>query len=157
MQLRDVLVLLSCFGLLSCSNFATISYSPIQEIEQSESELELLVDSIRRQKRPPIATYQIDKYTPLTLSPGDRIAVDILDGEVFNGIYEINIDGMLSLPYVSPIFVVGKTIQQIELQLTSHLIQEKYSIQIMPRLVAEFNNGRRSGYSYLGLFSRQAG
>ena len=125
MQLRDTLVLLFCLGLFGCSNFARISYSPIQEIEQSESELQLLVDSIRRQEHPPIATYQIDKYTPLTLSPGDRVTVDILDGEEFNGIYEINIDGLLSLPYVSPIFVVGNTIQQIEQQLTSHLIQEE--------------------------------
>lgn len=97
----------------------------MQKIEQSESELELLVDSIRRQERLPIATYQIDKYTPLTLSPGDRIAIDILDGDEFNGIYEINIDGMLNLPYVSPIFVVGKNIQQIEYHLTAHLIEEK--------------------------------
>ncbi len=125
MQLRAAFVFVFCFWLLGCSNLARVSYAPLQEISKSESELERLVDSIERQKRPPIKAYKIDKYTPLTLSPGDRITVDILDGEEFTGIYEINIDGMLNLPFVSPIFVVGKTVQHIERQLTSHLIDEK--------------------------------
>ncbi|MCP9849444.1 polysaccharide biosynthesis/export family protein [Cyanobium sp. Morenito 9A2] len=56
----------------------------------------------------------------LPLSAGDRLKVTIPEGEEFSGIFEVNLNGELELPYVNPIPVTGlepglvqKRIQQV--------------------------------------------
>ncbi|MBV1908267.1 MAG: polysaccharide export protein [Kangiellaceae bacterium] len=117
-----IILILFVSILSACSNLAKVSYQLDPATEKSELELATLIDSIQTKHQPKTQHYKVDRYTPLTLSPGDRLVVDVLDGEDFSGIYEINIDGMLNIPYVAPLSVLGKTVQQVETQLANHLI-----------------------------------
>jgi polysaccharide export outer membrane protein len=58
----------------------------------------------------------------LPLSPGDRIRVSILDGEEFNGTYDVNIDGKIDIPYLPSLQVVGKESAVLRAELRSLLI-----------------------------------
>ncbi|MFZ4558326.1 MAG: hypothetical protein ACOYN8_18335, partial [Pseudanabaena sp.] len=41
----------------------------------------------------------------LPLSPGDRIRLLIPEGELFSGVYEVNLDGNIQIPYLDPLTV----------------------------------------------------
>jgi polysaccharide export outer membrane protein len=59
----------------------------------------------------------------LPLSPGDRLNIFIREGEGFSGIYEVNLDGKIDVPYLSPLAVVGLEPFQVEQTLTQALVQ----------------------------------
>jgi polysaccharide export outer membrane protein len=121
-----MLILMTLNLLLSgCSNLAKIGFNKDPRPEYSESELSDLIRKIQTSDEHSHSIYKVDRYTPLTLSPGDRLIINIADDQTFDGIYEINIDGLLSLPYVTPILVIGKTVRQVESDLRMHLIREK--------------------------------
>ena len=125
MLLRIMLLILIGTSVLGCSNFAKVDFKNRQTTQYSDLELAKLVRKIQVENTPADELYQVDRYTPLTLSPGDRLVVNIAGDETFDGVYEINIDGLLSLPYVDPILVIGKTVRQVEDELTQHLIRQK--------------------------------
>jgi polysaccharide biosynthesis/export protein len=58
----------------------------------------------------------------LPLSPGDRIKVNIREGDEFNGTYEVNLDGNLNVPYLPPLAVVGLELDQVQNNLAQTLI-----------------------------------
>jgi polysaccharide export outer membrane protein len=58
----------------------------------------------------------------LPLSPGDRVKIIIPDGEEFSGIFEVNLEGDLEIPYLSPLPVAGLEPKQVEENLTRALI-----------------------------------
>lgn len=58
----------------------------------------------------------------LPLSPGDRIRITILDGEEFNGTYDVNIDGKIDIPYLPSLPVVGKESAVLREELRNLLI-----------------------------------
>jgi polysaccharide biosynthesis/export protein len=60
----------------------------------------------------------------LPLSPGDRLKVSIPEGELFNGNYAVNLDGMLQIPHLQPLRVGGLEPAQVEQNLKQELIQE---------------------------------
>ena len=60
----------------------------------------------------------------LPLSPGDRVRLRIVDGDLFNGDYEVNVDGTLQIPYLKPVKVVGYTLHDVEQMLTHVLVDE---------------------------------
>lgn len=60
------------------------------------------------------------------LSPGDRLQVDVTEGEDFSGRYEIDIDGTLKLPFLPPLAVAGKDKKNAEQRITEALIQERF-------------------------------
>lgn len=107
-----------------CSNLARVSYQIEPKDDYSESELVELITSLQKTDEK-TEKYKVTRYTPLTLSPGDRLIVDIAEDEYFSGMYEINIDGMLTLPFVSQLSVIGKTVQQVEYEITNLLVREK--------------------------------
>jgi polysaccharide export outer membrane protein len=65
----------------------------------------------------------------LPLSPGDRIRVSVPgDQELpqvyrFSGIYEVNLDGNIQIPYLQPLPVAGKELEQVEQDLFNAFIQ----------------------------------
>lgn len=59
----------------------------------------------------------------LPLSPGDRIKVSIPEGDLFQGIYEVNLDGSLKIPYLSPVPVAGLEPSQVERVLKQEFIK----------------------------------
>ncbi|MBD2355783.1 polysaccharide export protein [Tolypothrix sp. FACHB-123] len=58
----------------------------------------------------------------LPLSPGDRLKVSIPEGEEFSGIFEVNLDGRLEIPYLSPLPVAGLEPQEAQMNLAKALI-----------------------------------
>ncbi|MEM7018789.1 MAG: polysaccharide biosynthesis/export family protein [Pseudomonadota bacterium] len=60
------------------------------------------------------------------LSPGDQLRIAIADGEEFSGLFEVNLDGKLHLPYLSPQSVMGKSLVEVEQILTRALIDEGF-------------------------------
>ncbi|QLE43825.1 polysaccharide export protein [Nostoc sp. C052] len=58
----------------------------------------------------------------LPLSPGDRVKVNIPEGEEFNGIFEVNLNGDLEIPYISPLPVLGLEPEEVQNNLTTVLI-----------------------------------
>lgn len=62
----------------------------------------------------------------LPLSPGDRIKVIIYEGELFSGVYEVNIDGKLQIPYLDPLPVSGMEPEQVKTQLFKVLVDRDY-------------------------------
>lgn len=61
----------------------------------------------------------------LPLSPGDQVRILIQDGDLFNGVYEVNTNGELKLPYLSSINVVGLDLDKIQQILEKKLVEEK--------------------------------
>lgn len=59
----------------------------------------------------------------LPLSPGDRLKVSIPEGDEFNGIYEVNLDGNLEIPYLPPLPVAGLEPGEAQMNLTTALIK----------------------------------
>lgn len=62
----------------------------------------------------------------IPLSPGDRIRLLIPEGELFNGVYEVNTDGTISIPYLAPVPVVGLELTNIQELIKTQLISKKY-------------------------------
>lgn len=60
----------------------------------------------------------------LPLSPGDRIKVSIPEGDLFNGIYVVNLDGTVKIPYLEAMSVSGLEPPQVEQALTQSLIEK---------------------------------
>lgn len=65
------------------------------------------------------------KAWSLPLSPGDRIKLSIPEGELFNGTYEVNLDGTLNIPYLQSIGVAGLEPSEIEIALTKAFVDKK--------------------------------
>lgn len=57
----------------------------------------------------------------LPLSPGDRIRINILDGEEFSGTYDVDIDGKVNIPYLPPLSVAGKEALELRSELRNVL------------------------------------
>lgn len=61
----------------------------------------------------------------LPLSPGDRVKVSIPEGDLFNGTYEVDLDGALNIPHLQPIVVAGLEPPEIEQILTAAFVENK--------------------------------
>ncbi len=62
----------------------------------------------------------------LPLSPGDRIRVLIPEGELFSGVFEVNLDGNIQVPYLKPLPVKGLEIEAVKQGLTQALLDKKF-------------------------------
>jgi polysaccharide biosynthesis/export protein len=75
----------------------------------------------------------------LPLSPGDRIKVQIHEGELFSGVYEVNLDGKIQIPYLEALPVSGLEIEQVRSELFKVLVDRDFfraqSLQVSVSLV----------------------
>lgn len=62
----------------------------------------------------------------LPLSPGDRIRILIPEGELFSGVYEVNLDGNIQIPYLNPFPVSGLEIEAVKQELYRVLVDRKF-------------------------------
>lgn len=62
----------------------------------------------------------------LPLSPGDRIRILIPEGELFSGVYEVNIDGNIQVPYLDPLPVKGLEIAEVKQKIYHTLIDRNF-------------------------------
>lgn len=60
------------------------------------------------------------------LSPGDRLQVEVQDGEGFSGRYEVGIDGALQLPYLPALPVAGSDTRAAEVQISAALVTAEF-------------------------------
>lgn len=67
----------------------------------------------------------IKEDAELPLSFGDRLRVFVDDDEAFSGVFEVNLDGYLHIPYLNAIPVVGLSVKQAQQALTDTLIKQK--------------------------------
>ncbi|MEM9217435.1 MAG: polysaccharide biosynthesis/export family protein [Cyanobacteria bacterium P01_F01_bin.150] len=77
------------------------------------------------------ATFSLSSLLPaaaLPLSPGDRIRLTIAEDtdlpitDRFSGIYEVNVDGSLQIPFIEPLFVAGFELEDVEQTLRQALV-----------------------------------
>jgi polysaccharide biosynthesis/export protein len=68
---------------------------------------------------------QTSQSLALPLSPGDRIKISIPEGDLFNGTYEVNLDGTLNLPYLQSLSIAGLEPTEVEKNVTSALVKNK--------------------------------
>ena len=61
----------------------------------------------------------------LPLSFGDRLRVLVNDDKAFSGVFEVNIDGHLHIPYLNAVPVVGLSVSQTQQALIDTLIEQK--------------------------------
>ena len=61
---------------------------------------------------------------PLTLSMGDRVRIRVPEDTDIEGIYEIDSDGNLDVPYAGKVSARGITVDQLEKDVTQRLIDE---------------------------------
>ncbi|TYQ27522.1 polysaccharide biosynthesis/export family protein [Pseudanabaena sp. UWO310] len=64
--------------------------------------------------------------TAIPLSPGDRIRVLIPEGELFSGVFEVNLDGNIQVPFLSPMSVKGLEISEVQKKIYDSLIAQRY-------------------------------
>jgi len=60
----------------------------------------------------------------LILSAGDKIKINLIEGDNFNGIYTVDIDGTLKLPYLNPFTAAGKSVKELTAVIKTILITE---------------------------------
>ncbi|MEL7313109.1 MAG: polysaccharide biosynthesis/export family protein, partial [Pseudomonadota bacterium] len=68
-----------------------------------------IVREIQQCDAPAIAPVSVYALSPL-LSPGDRVELQLNDGEEFTGVYAVGNDGHLRVPYLDPILVQGRSV-----------------------------------------------
>lgn len=62
----------------------------------------------------------------LPLSPGDRVKITIPEGEEFSGIFEINLNGELELPYLRNVLAAGLEPNQLQRRIQHHLVSQGF-------------------------------
>lgn len=60
----------------------------------------------------------------IPLSPGDRLRVLVDDGAPFSGIFQIDLDGQLHIPYIKPLPAVGLSVAALQQNLSDSLVKE---------------------------------
>jgi len=73
-----------------------------------------------------IGIFETKPSLALPLSPGDRIRLLIPEGELFSGVYEVNLDGSIQIPYLEPLPVKGLEISEVKQKIYRTLIDRKY-------------------------------
>ena len=49
----------------------------------------------------------VNGVNAIPLSQGDRLRISIPEGDLFSGVFEVNLDGKIQVPYLDPISVKG--------------------------------------------------
>lgn len=81
---------------------------------------------------PPLPPVAATPLAPLPLSPGDRLRVWVHEGADFSGIFEVDQDGRLHLPYLPPLPARGHLPEEIARMLASALVEAEL---IRPELI----------------------
>ncbi len=68
----------------------------------------------------------VDKINAIPLSAGDRIRILIPEGELFSGVFEVNLDGKIQVPYLEPLLVQGLEISEVRQKIYNALIANQY-------------------------------
>lgn len=122
-----------CLLMLSGCAMTPLSYQPdAADREPVREHPAAGLDALIRQAqldneagRAPVADLVRPARTALPLSPGDRLRVLVTDGEPFSGMFEIDLDGNLHLPFLNPLPAAGRTAARVEQDLARALVEEQ--------------------------------
>jgi polysaccharide export outer membrane protein len=81
--------------------------------------------SIAVEERPVMQAPKFTAAAPVPLSPGDRIQLTVQNGKPFSGLFEVDIDGALKIPFLPAIRAYGRTIEEVEETIRNTLIDEQ--------------------------------
>ncbi|MGS0828315.1 polysaccharide biosynthesis/export family protein [Shewanella sp. 0m-8] len=70
----------------------------------------------------------------IRLSVGDRLKIQVLNGEEFSGDVEVNNDGYIYLPYLEPIHAKGLDIAELTNTIQQYLVDEEFMLKSSVRL-----------------------
>ena len=70
----------------------------------------------------------------IRLSVGDRLNIQILNGQEFSGSVEVNNDGYIYLPYLAPIHAKGLDVQELSGKIKQYLVEEQFMLKNTVRL-----------------------
>lgn len=95
----------------------------IESSNQKEPYLEFPVDT----SKPIVKSAQLSRWIEtLPLSPGDRLMVNVLDGDEFNGRYEVDIGGALMLPHLPKLMIAGAGVEHAEKLIAKALVSAEW-------------------------------
>ncbi len=124
-------VLLLMTGCQSISFFVKDEVSPPQSSSETNADFQyrqFLAEQLKSESTviavPTISSKEVEA-TSLPLSAGDRLKVEVAEGEHFSGQFEVNIDGKLHIPYLTPIQAAGRTVPEVERTLKRVLVEDK--------------------------------
>lgn len=111
-----------------------VSDQPLAMAEGAEREAMVL--PAKRFITPAKATLELESNQPEfragwasrlpPLSPGDRLQLMVRDGEEFSGIFEVQLDGSLPIPYLPALQVAGRSSNEVEAMIKYALVQAGY-------------------------------
>jgi polysaccharide export outer membrane protein len=105
-----------------------------RNIEEDHFQTAELEERLERKRQENLITAQImqqsanlPRWSQLRppLSPGDRLQVNIQNGETFSGVYEIDIDGAVNIPYLPSLHVAGYDVKEVERMIRTALVDAK--------------------------------
>jgi len=125
-------VFLCLFFLGGCATTPLTWHDPETRTAEEHKQRPPGIDELIRQARinseagrAPLSQIKLPARHELPLSPGDRLRIHVTEGEPFSGIYEVDLDGNLHIPYLKPILADGETISAVEQRLVRALVEEK--------------------------------
>lgn len=73
----------------------------------------------------PEEQWEYKEVSELPLSAGDRVRIRIDEGAAFSGVFEVNVDGSLHIPYLDAVQVAGLSVMQAQKELINTLVKQK--------------------------------
>jgi polysaccharide export outer membrane protein len=113
-QIKSLIMLFTAIITIGCSS-----------VPKSSSE----ISPLRKQQTPQVEAKAIEAWQhphldQLKLNSGDRVRVLVEDGEAFSGIFEVDLDGNIHIPYLDPIPAAKTSIRALEKHLKAQLVNQ---------------------------------
>jgi polysaccharide export outer membrane protein len=125
------IIFLCLFFLSGCASTPLTYHGPEKPPSQADKQQQGVNEFILQARlnseagRAPLPGIRMPAPRELPLSPGDRLRILVNEGEPFSGIFEVDLDGNLHIPYLKPIRAEGETVSAVEGSLARALVEEK--------------------------------
>lgn len=112
---KSTILALAGLSLAGCSLLNdTASVGVVAKAEQA----------IVAQAEPPVGQMVGLPDREIPLSPGDRLRILVDDGAPFSGIFQVDLDGGLHIPYLRPLPAVGASMSRLQQNLAEALVEQ---------------------------------
>jgi len=85
----------------------------------------LSMQAMHTPQLPMLAEFEHLSRALLPLSRGDKVKITLVDGELFTGIYQVDLDGALHLPFLEPVYVTGVSARRAKQLLKEQFLQQE--------------------------------
>ncbi|MCU7905407.1 MAG: polysaccharide export protein [Candidatus Thiodiazotropha sp. (ex Epidulcina cf. delphinae)] len=126
------LLIISVIVLSGCGSMPGKPADPFSDGGQGQApnhELTALISQLQTARNTAATTVpepitRVDAHQ-LPLSRGDRLRILVFEGEHFSGVFEVDIDGRLHIPFIKPVPAVGATPSEVQQRLEKALVKER--------------------------------